>query len=93
MVKAISNVAPTVRKFEGVIEKTSEKACIRLENNSAGVLNGLKLEVNEMPVYGYVCKKGIDKEFVKGKLARFCEHLKEGKKLFEDIIKSGLNIK
>ena len=93
MVKAVSTLAPTVRRFEGVLEKTSEKACIRLENNSAGLLNGLKLEVNDRPVYGYVCQKGIDKEHVNNKIASFCERIKEGKKLFEDIMKSGLNIK
>ena len=93
MVKALTTATPTIRRFGGVLEKTSEKACIKLENNSAGILNGLKFEVNEKPVYGCACKKGLDKEHVLGKISDFCERIKDGKKLFEDIMKSGLNIK
>ena len=91
MVKAMNST--TIRRFEGVIRETGERAAIKLENSSNGVLNGLRFETNNRPVYNYVYNNGLDTELAKGKIAGFCERLKDGAKLFKEIMEAGLNLK
>ncbi|MBQ7763958.1 hypothetical protein IJ384_01175 [bacterium] len=91
----VNGISMTSKKFEGVMKKNAEKISFNLKKEN-GMLNEIKVKSDEVPVYNYVKKQGFnseDIEYIKDKLGSFCEEIKDGAKLFKEIMEYGLNLK
>ena len=95
MLNNVSRVNTTAfsREFTGVLKENAGRVTINLSKSKEGVLNELAIKAQNGEAYNYACKKGLDMEFFKSKMASVCEHIQEGKKLFKEIMEYGLKLK
>lgn len=87
----MTNISPvTVRKF-GAVMKNDRPIAIEL-TKAEGLLNRIKVEstADNRVLYGYGNKSGLDMEYFKGKLNDICTQIKDGAKLFKEIMEWGL---
>ena len=94
MLKSVSATSNTLgREFAGVLKESGERVSVNLQKTTGGMLNSVKINKENTPVYSYSYTKGLDTDYFKEKMNTFCGKIKDGAKLFEEIMKYGLNIK
>lgn len=87
----MTNISPvTVRRFSAVM-KNEKPIAIEL-SKADGLLNRIKIEStsDNRVLYGYGHNAGLDIPYLKDKLNSFCEQIKDGTKLFKEILEWGL---
>ena len=80
----------TVRRFSAVM-KNEKPVAIELAK-ADGILNRVKVEStsDNRVMYGYANNSGLDMVYFKDKLSDVCDKIKEGAKLFKEIMEWGL---
>lgn len=95
MVRNISTMSktPITREFTGVLKENAERVTFNLAKSQEGVLNNLSIRTQDGKAYNYACNKGLDMEHFKAKTESVCQKIKDGAKLFKEIMEYGLNLK
>ena len=88
------NISSSVKQFAATTRNERQVLLTLSKDETRGFLNRIKVESaddeNKRMLYSYASNKGLDMMYFKDKLNDMCDQIKEGSKLFREIMEWGL---